>query len=235
MDDGNGLVHARARYYAPALGRFISEDPIRSGLNYYTWADNRPTNLIDPLGLYNVKDDDAFFRTDQGFSADHGDVTLAIELFGDGIRATWPGDLAGRVRALDRLSNSAVNCVVGVRTASCGGFWPDSLRDFGPAERHIPSDACDQDKACERHDKAIRASGHHFLEIWNPAVAKAHGNLSRGSPNSPGMRGLFWALAYFERNPLPVPDQPSTAKALPSPKRERPRGELNIWLPPHRK
>ena len=28
MDDGNGLLYMRARYYDPAIGRFINKDPI---------------------------------------------------------------------------------------------------------------------------------------------------------------------------------------------------------------
>jgi RHS repeat-associated protein len=52
--DGTGLLYYRARYYHPALGRFVSEDPIGlSGgdVNLYTYAVNNPTNFSDPLGL----------------------------------------------------------------------------------------------------------------------------------------------------------------------------------------
>ena len=31
-NDGNGLYYYRARYYSPALGRFISEDPAGVGV-----------------------------------------------------------------------------------------------------------------------------------------------------------------------------------------------------------
>ncbi len=43
----------RARYYDPKIGRFISEDPIGfdAGVNFYSYVANRPTLLIDPLGL----------------------------------------------------------------------------------------------------------------------------------------------------------------------------------------
>lgn len=44
----------RARYYDPAIGRFISEDPIGfqgSGTNFYAYVRNNPTNTFDPLGL----------------------------------------------------------------------------------------------------------------------------------------------------------------------------------------
>ena len=38
-------------YYAPDVGRFISEDPIRSGMNWYVAFNNNPLSYIDPLGL----------------------------------------------------------------------------------------------------------------------------------------------------------------------------------------
>ncbi|WP_306746070.1 RHS repeat-associated core domain-containing protein [Saccharothrix yanglingensis] len=52
QDDGTGLSHHRARYYSPALQRFISEDPIgiAGGTNLYAYAANSPTNLTDPSG-----------------------------------------------------------------------------------------------------------------------------------------------------------------------------------------
>jgi uncharacterized protein RhaS with RHS repeats len=42
----------RARYYSPAVGRFISEDPIGlvGGINKYSYVDSSPLNWIDPWG-----------------------------------------------------------------------------------------------------------------------------------------------------------------------------------------
>jgi len=53
-DDDTQLLYFRARYYDPASGRFISEDPlgIRSGdPNLYAYAMGDPVDLIDPDGL----------------------------------------------------------------------------------------------------------------------------------------------------------------------------------------
>jgi RHS repeat-associated protein len=52
-DTETGLYYYRARSYDPAIGRFLSEDPIRSrgGIDFYTYTANSPINLTDPLGL----------------------------------------------------------------------------------------------------------------------------------------------------------------------------------------
>jgi RHS repeat-associated protein len=53
FDAETGLYFYRARYYDPASGRFISQDPIEfnGGNNFYAYVKNGATNLIDPKGL----------------------------------------------------------------------------------------------------------------------------------------------------------------------------------------
>jgi RHS repeat-associated protein len=47
------LYYYRARYYSPALARFLSEDPIglRGGSNRYSYVLNNPIKYGDPTGL----------------------------------------------------------------------------------------------------------------------------------------------------------------------------------------
>jgi len=51
-DQETALYHMGARYYDPALGRWLSEDPagIAGGLNLYGYAGNDPVNGRDPTG-----------------------------------------------------------------------------------------------------------------------------------------------------------------------------------------
>ncbi len=51
-DETTGLYNARARWYDPEVGRFISEDPIGlvGGMNQYAFAGDDPINASDPSG-----------------------------------------------------------------------------------------------------------------------------------------------------------------------------------------
>jgi len=51
-DTDTGLMLLGARYYDPLIGRFITQDPAQSGLNWYVYAANNPVNNVDPTGLY---------------------------------------------------------------------------------------------------------------------------------------------------------------------------------------
>lgn len=55
FDSATSLYHLRARQYDPALGRFLSLDPVPAGtqkpaVSLYAYADARPTVLVDPSG-----------------------------------------------------------------------------------------------------------------------------------------------------------------------------------------
>ena len=52
LDEETGLIYLRARYYDSSVGRFISEDPIRDGMNWYAYCGNSPVMMVDPWGLY---------------------------------------------------------------------------------------------------------------------------------------------------------------------------------------
>ena len=55
IDEGNGLLYMRARYYDTAMRRFLNKDPIGflgGDLNLYAYVRGNPVNWVDPWGLY---------------------------------------------------------------------------------------------------------------------------------------------------------------------------------------
>ncbi len=56
---GLNLYYYKARFYSPALGRFLQTDPIGTAddLNLYAYVGNNPVNRFDPLGLSAVQSD----------------------------------------------------------------------------------------------------------------------------------------------------------------------------------
>lgn len=54
-NDGTGLYYYRARYMSPALGRFMSEDPLGFGggdVNLYAYVGGQVLDFRDPSGLF---------------------------------------------------------------------------------------------------------------------------------------------------------------------------------------
>jgi RHS repeat-associated protein len=53
LDSQTGLMHYRARWYDPAQGRFLSQDPIGfgGGANFYAYTGGNPVNFTDPSGM----------------------------------------------------------------------------------------------------------------------------------------------------------------------------------------
>ncbi len=101
-DKESGLIYLRNRYYDPSLGRFITEDPAKDGLNWYAYCENNPVMFVDRTGLY----------------AD-GDKNLPYEiqliLNGNdrktgGLTAAWnAANERGDQAAMDRIATIATN------------------------------------------------------------------------------------------------------------------------------
>ena len=51
--DGTGLQYLRARYYDPAIGRFITQDPLPAQ-NLYAYVGNNPVLYVDPYGMFGI-------------------------------------------------------------------------------------------------------------------------------------------------------------------------------------
>ena len=49
-DEETEFIYLRARYYSPEIQRFISEDPIKDGINWYAYCGNNPVMYLDQTG-----------------------------------------------------------------------------------------------------------------------------------------------------------------------------------------
>src|SRR5205823_2278439 len=73
-EPGTGLQYLQQRYYDPAVGRFISADPLSfdGGLNLYDYVGNDPVNGADPSGLQGLDEEEipangqGYFRQGRG-------------------------------------------------------------------------------------------------------------------------------------------------------------------------
>lgn len=77
----------RNRHYLPALGRFYQRDPIKfkGGFNLYAYVHNNPVNLIDPMGLMTVEENNAFvdYARDHAQSIPGACARYVNDAFGD--------------------------------------------------------------------------------------------------------------------------------------------------------
>ncbi len=134
LDPGTGLYYLRARYYDPNGGRFLSGDPVRGSLsvpqtlNRYLYAQNNPSNFIDPTGL-----------TRQ----DSGNATTGIALIASAINP--PSFLGTITQLLTEAGSDIVGSIISVgsdflkihQAANEGAYTPaqvDSLYAKGNAQ-----------------------------------------------------------------------------------------------------
>jgi len=51
LTDPSGILQLGARYYWPEVGRFVSQDPIGDGVNWYAYVGDNPLVASDPSGM----------------------------------------------------------------------------------------------------------------------------------------------------------------------------------------
>ncbi len=124
LDSATALYHMRARQYDPTVGRFTRTDPlpqplVEPHLSAYSYADDRPTVLIDPSGLAGDKP----WSFDIGFSG-HFIVGFSggFQIDSNGI-APYGGVGIGLDAGVSAsFSNSSANSGIYGNVIACEGY-----------------------------------------------------------------------------------------------------------------
>jgi len=74
--DPLGLLQLGARFYWPEVGRFVQQDPIGDGDNWYAYAENNPLVWIDPEGFGAWSDFSDWYMGGMGGASDWADQNL---------------------------------------------------------------------------------------------------------------------------------------------------------------
>ena len=100
-DNETGTHYIRMRFYNPRTGRFTTEDPIRDGLNWYTYVGNSPIMFIDPWGLARVNLVE--YARGQGATITHGTNSSTgranVTISHGGITHTFTNYRSGQIQA----------------------------------------------------------------------------------------------------------------------------------------
>ena len=84
-DAESGYIYLRNRYLDPETGRFISEDPIRDGLNWFVYCEGNPIKSVDLWGL----EPGDFFLTEEDAAKDFANIYNPVSIKNDVEYATF--------------------------------------------------------------------------------------------------------------------------------------------------
>ena len=95
------------RYYDTRIGRFITQDPIHSGDNWYAYAGNNPVNATDPSGLSIINQGAAPSPSDSRFGNDPGGLFGGSGMLDDFFAAENASSERGQLEySLDELAKA---------------------------------------------------------------------------------------------------------------------------------
>lgn len=114
-DTDTGLIYMQARYYDPAIGRFLSSDPVgfASGgpayFNRYAYVGNNPLNATDPTGMCSTDSDGNLIDCPAVTQDSNGVMIQGADFNGyhkDAVAAPDMESLAATVGVLDEITST---------------------------------------------------------------------------------------------------------------------------------
>ena len=122
FDDETGLIYLRNRYYDPSIGRFITEDPIRDGENWYVYAGNNPVSFVDLFGLFDVN---ITYSCNSPYNVEVKVLQNELQYlgyYGGNIDGYYGAQTKAAVQNYQRDKGLACDGIVGVKTWSSMGL-----------------------------------------------------------------------------------------------------------------
>ncbi len=128
-DEDTQLYYYRMRYYDPAIGRFIQQDPalkpierpfsvnLHLSLNLYNYVQNNPVNLVDPLGM-------DFAQT---LGTAGGLVGMSVTAYGSAVVDAATGGINFLATPYELAAGATLGTVIGV---SVGGVLDYCINYF---------------------------------------------------------------------------------------------------------
>ncbi|MCY2993353.1 MAG: dockerin type I domain-containing protein, partial [Planctomycetota bacterium] len=150
IQSGTNLFNMRARQYSVTTGQFLSNDPISLGggdSNLRRYANNAPTNFVDPSGNDSAK---VYF-----WNANGGTGHTAIEVNGNYLEIRPQGDTNSIAGALSSLFMNTVGAVVGLTVR---GDYSKSAANNGATSSYtfgVSSQQAEQMSAAINHRKEV--------------------------------------------------------------------------------
>ncbi len=136
-DRESGLIYLRNRYYDPTQGRFITEDPIRDGTNWYVYCENNPVMFVDRCGLSADSNIKSAYNAWQGGYITYNHYADNVRLNGGTpIRSGWAtGNNAGQISG--QSGYGGIYDTFAYVNDKYGSGWTAS--SWGTLEPNVPS------------------------------------------------------------------------------------------------
>ena len=195
-DPGTGLVYFGGRFYDPEVGRFLTQDPGKQGLNWYEYCNDNSVNLVDPNGKNPILAFLLGFAFGQSFSnPSHSPLEMLEKGCTGGLIAVGAYELASSTFALSNTSNetsieSSDSAYHAVTSSSAGqsvfnGIDPQFFNDesrFG-AGFYVSNDAQTTISELAAHGNTatqiigfnMNLSNQNVLDLTDPSVANEWG------------------------------------------------------------